>query len=282
MANKAQPSQSTRFHGSDNKDKHWGDAFKDHPNGSPVLNVHTADIHTELVNIHFSRDLGNADPIASAVTAGDSVISVTDSTKFAPLDRVTVAEDSVKESNTIIVRASSGAPLHQLTLDRPIENNYTTAALVREISTDLSLGNGTIASPVIYQIAPPVSEVWHIKTLSLTMVDGANPAIELFSGITALLNGLVIRSEGTTKRNLINIKKNEDLREYFGGTEIDIQQKTAGGDWMITGLWKIADHYGAIVRLDGAAGDSLQAIIQDNLTAITDIELVAQGHLEVS
>jgi hypothetical protein len=248
---------------------------------SNALDVHQADIHIEPLNVHAIYDKSNTDTLNQNASIGDSTIEVNTSSQYTANDYITIVEGTTQESDILKVIASDGTDPGTLTLDRPLENAYTTAAtVISGVDKNLKTTAGTIAAPITYSIAPPSDESWHIRTLSLIFVDGTNPAIELFSGIAALTNGLVIRQNGTTKKNLAVIRSNQDMYEYFGGPEVDIQQKSGGGDYMLSALWHLTEHAEAIVKLVGSSGDSLDFVIQDDLTAITEIEVVAFGHKE--
>lgn len=245
-----------------------------------AINVHVTDVHFEALSLHAKLDSGTSETFgASGAAVGVNSFDVASGqgSTFSVNDRIKITEGTIVESDILrIISVVSDT----ITIDRPLENTYTSAGIIEITDIDLSNANGSIAVPVIYEIGPPSNEIWHLTIMSIIMIDGPDPVIEKFSGISELTNGLAIRQNNGSIINHFVIKNNGDLREYFGGNEIDIQQRGGGGDYMISGLWHLQEHSSAIVKLDGSTNDTLQFIIQDNLTDITNIEIVCQGHKE--
>jgi len=246
-----------------------------------TLDVHTQSVHYEIINMHAVKDEANTDTLDSNASVGDSTIEVSNSSQYAVGNHITIVEGTTAESDILRVQATDGTDPGTLTLDRPLENAFTTAStVISEVDRDLSNGNGTIAAPVVYQIAPPSDETWHIRAVILHIEDGTEPTIDKFGGIASLTNGIVIRQNNGTKRNLAVIRRNGDMKEYFGAEHVSFIQKSGGGDWATNGFWEFATHSRAIVRLVGATSDTLQIIIQDDLTDLSEFEVIIQGHKE--
>lgn len=245
-----------------------------------ALDVHEKDVHWEGFIVNFRKDSVTTSAITSPVTKDSSYITVADSTKFPANSYVVISEGSTRETDVVKVITSAGAPTHVLTFAKPMEHAYTTSGIVTLTDINMANGSGSIASPVIYSLSPPLNEVWHIDTIYFALLDNVSPSLELFGGITALTNGLVMRIEGSRTRNLMIMRNNIDLREILGGTEVDIQQKSGGGDYLISGIWHLKEHSDSIIRLDGALGDSVKIYVQDNLTSQINISIKAMGHVE--
>ena len=61
--------------------------------------------------------------------------------------------------------------------------------------------------------------------------------------------------------------------------DLNCSDSPPSGDEGIKGRFTFKQS-GAIVRLDGSAGETLQILIQDNLTALLTFKIKAQGHIE--
>lgn len=243
------------------------------------VDMHDSDVHWERVTTFFKKDSATTSLLTSPATAGTSTIVVTDSTLFTAGNYITITEGSIRENDIRRVISSAGVPSHILTLASPLEQSYTTAAIVTLTSIDMGGVVGSIASPIIYETGPPSDEVWHITNLSIVCADPTDPTVDKFCGLTALTNGVVMRMENGVKENLFNIRTNMDLYQYFGDNIVKLQ-KSGGGDWMLSAMWHMKEHTGSIVRLNGATGDKLRLIIQDALTGQDDLFVVALGHKE--
>jgi hypothetical protein len=246
------------------------------------VNVHDADSHFNLLNLHARRDTGVFTTMgAGGAAAGVSVFDVTTGagSLFSSDDRIVIEEGIISESNTLRIFSINS---DTLTVDVPLENTYTASAEVRKVEIDLSLANGTITTPVIYEIAPPVSDVFHITETKLYIEDGPQPGIELYGGIPELAAPIVFRFETTLSgnRDILKLRSNGDMKEYFGPPNVEFIPKIGGGDYATIGHWRLEEQTASIIRLDGSVGDKLKIIIQDDLTALTWHELVVLGHKE--
>lgn len=244
-----------------------------------ALNIHNTDVHRESFNLHARQATAVSQNVAAVVVAGTNTIEVVDDSVFTINNYVTITEGATVESDILKIK-SINAGANTLTFDRPLENGYTTAAVVAEINKDLASANGSIASPVDFLIAPPVGVIYHIHTILFIIIDGVQPTIEKFGGISALTNGLVIRQENGVVRNLVVLRSNSDMMEYFGGDEVNFIQKSGGGDWATYAIWHYEEHTRSIIRLLGDDGDSLKFRDQDDLTSLSEFEIIVQGYLE--
>ncbi len=240
------------------------------------------DAHRLPLNLHALKLSGTLENFGSGgASAGASVFDVAagQGGTFSVDNVLKITEGNTQEINTVIIKS---IVVDTITIDRPLEKDYTSAGVVEIVDTDVSNANGTIGAPVVYQVLPPSNKVYYIHGILLYYEDGPEPGIDLFSGIAALTNGLIIRVETVLQGNfnLVLIRTNGDMKEYFGGHEVEFVQKSGGGDYSINGIWHMKEHTDAVIRLNGAVGDSLKFIYQDNITDITLGQNVIQGHIE--
>jgi hypothetical protein len=98
-----------------------------------------------------------------------------------------------------------------------------------------------------------------------------------FGGLSALTRGIVLRvsrSDGTYV-NYFNAKTNGELSLFIDNT--DYTSKAPSGSYSVSFKWKIRDEHGVVIRL--SAGDKIQLLVQDNLTALTSFYGVVVGHI---
>ena len=101
----------------------------------------------------------------------------------------------------------------------------------------------------------------------------------LFGGLTALTNGLVVRKK---VNGVFSTHANFKYNGKFADSMYDITyaDKAPAGSYGLRGRWTI-EASGSIIRLDGANGDELQILVQDNLTGLSSLHWNAQGHKQM-
>lgn len=244
------------------------------------LDVHDADAHHSSLSVHAVQDSGISENFgAGGASSGDSIFDVAagQGGTFSVGNKLKLYEGSIRESDLVQVLNVS---TDTLTIDRPLEQTYTASGVLEITEHDLAQGNGSVASPDIYEIAPPSGEIWHIWSITLSILDNLEPGVEKFGGIAALTNGMVVRQENSVKRNLVVFRTNGDMKEYFGTTQVEFIERVGAGAWSTYALWEYRSLTGSIIRLDGTLSESLKFIIQDNLTALSLMEIVGHGHKE--
>jgi hypothetical protein len=140
-------------------------------------------------------------------------------------------------------------------------------------------------TPAIFSILPLSTQAGDMVRIIMEIRGGANQAMDFskFGSDTALTNGCVVRinnGDGTFK-NLFNFKSNGDFIEQ-GFDNAFLEPK--GGN-TITGFtarvtWGGQSKHGVVIRLDGALGEALEVVVQDDLASTnnTRFHLIAQGH----
>lgn len=246
--------------------------------GKYVLNIHDADVHNILINRHFvDFDTVTESPTV-AIVPGDTVILVADTTGFVvgpPASTIAIknAAGDVLEHHFVVTAVVANT---SITVDRPIDLAYTTSATLEVVSLDMNVV-GSLATPISYIIKPPVDEVWHIMRVLLSMTDGSPMDDALFGGITALVNGVTLRENRADVTTLTNWKANKDMKEDM--YDVKYALKAPAGSYGLNGRWTFKNA-GVAMRLDGAAGDTLEILIQDDLTGLDTFRIKAQGHIE--
>jgi len=253
-------------------------------NGKPLfsaqgaLNVHVADIHENAVNDYLHRHDGVTTTLTTAIAAGDTSLAVTSVTGFVVGNHIHV----LNGDNEYVFPKITDITSLVITVDSPFSNAYPTAGTsIEHIIVDLSNTAGTLSSPVIYKIEPQAGEKFHLLRM-LGSITGSTPNDDgLFGGLTALTNGCVIRRyDGTTGTfgKFTTWHANLDLiNDMFDVVYSDAPKQGLQG---LRFRWTISK-VGVAVKLDGAAGDYVEILIQDDLTALDSFTIKAQGHSDV-
>lgn len=241
-----------------------------------ALNVHQGDVHQSIVNEDFAEEDTASTTISTASISGDTALIVADTTGFSVTDPVLIFETPIKEPSYPRITAIAPGTPGTLTLDRPLDNAFSTSALVERVVTDMTSTVGTLAAPISYKISPPPGEVWHILRLLLAAISAGSPDDGKFGGIPALTNGVVLRQNLSTGTRIIsNWKTNSDMKADM--YDLEYTDKAPAGAYGTNGRFTLKK-VDFVPELKGDNGDFLEILIQDDLSALTSFSMKAQGH----
>ena len=198
-----------------------------------------------------------------------------------------VAGHSIVVGNLIeLINASNsdisivtGVATNTITLDSLIGDIYPTGVDFDAAMTSM-LVDGSV-TPVVFSLDPVPGQIGDIVRVMFSVQSVAKMDFSTFGSITKLTNGCLLRinnGDGTFI-NLFNWKTNGGFtirsldaiyQEKVGaGAHSFIARTTFGGQ----------DKRGVVIRLDGNLDETLEVVIQDDLTSgNTLIEMIAQGH----
>jgi hypothetical protein len=155
-----------------------------------------------------------------------------------------------------------------VTLDCPVNRIYTTANSLLSVShIDMNV-DGSV-TPVIFSILPFSLQKGDMTRVIVEMRSLDDMDFTTFGGLPELTNGCVIRVNNGdgTYRNLYNFKSNGDIIEQC----YDHRFLAPRGGNVTNGFtarltWAGQSKHGVAIRLDGSLGESLEFIVQDDLT----------------
>jgi hypothetical protein len=239
------------------------------------LNVHDAHVHTILVNRHFLDFDSATESPSVAVTAGDYVIAVADTTGFAAGNHIVIrdAGGDVREHHFDIISLVVNT---SITLNRPVAIAYTTSAVLEKVILNMNVV-GSIAAPLTYSITPPSDEIWHISRIILSMTDQTAMDDSLFGGLAALTNGVVLVNYSTMNHTVTHWKTNQHIIEDM--YDVTYSAKAPAGFYGLRGRFTFTES-DVVIRLVGSASDTLNILIQDDLSGLDTFSIKAQGHIE--
>ena len=269
---------------SDGTKLNLADALEVNAAGGVGFGVNVQDQTTEIIDLHLTRLL-SVITLTQDYAIDDRVINFTvDESGVTPAtgDMVCLKEGTAFYHGDIIgvpVAESDGS--YTATLDTPLDFAFTTVGGCS--LRDKNLGRDGSSSPLVYFVSPnnlaPGTQ-WDVVRVIFAILDDVEPDGTKFGGMSALINGIVLRVDNGAVKNIFNAKTNNDLAAHMydvtyddrAGPQSDFAvraRRTFGGQ----------SKNGVVVRLDADAGDQLQVIVQDNLTALVDFQVVAQGHV---
>lgn len=243
---------------------------------SGALNIHNADVHRYIINSHFEQHTATTTTFAVAATAGDTSITLTSAAGFAIGDYVHLENGSFEPVHPKITNLVGTVA----TLDRPIDYSYAIGDNIIKTLINMNVA-GTLASPQSFKLQPPTDQVWHIARILIEMTHATAGDNGLFGNLAALANGVVLRRhDGTTgQNNTFTIwKTNSDMVTDM--YDVVYAARSGGGGAYGTNGRGTFTNAGAIVYLDGAAGDYVEILIQDNISTLASYKIKGQGHIE--
>ena len=161
-----------------------------------------------------------------------------------------------------------------VTVDSPIDFNYAAGEFVQIGNSNLAV-DGSV-TPRIFGIRNPTAQDINLSVditrmiLSMQLTGGGD--YDEFGNIPKLTNGLVCRFVDGHKDNIFNVKDNRG----FDNLMYDLKFISASGNAPdgLSGRFTFTK-LGAVIRLKPF--EDLHFIVQDDLSAITEFEITAQG-----
>ena len=136
--------------------------------------------------------------------------------------------------------------------------------------------NGSV-TPVSYRWTCPADHFFMFQRFIFQIVD-AGLDWNLFGGIAALTNGVVFSiydSDDTILAQFPPLKVNYEVSMVFGGGNAQIRQGAALGN--LIAIFNIPEQIGYVLTL--TEGQYVEAVIQDDLTALTHMDALVTGRM---
>lgn len=242
------------------------------PNGGMAVNIQ--DQHTKAFDVFFSQTISSTPTLALDAVINDYLIVCSVGHGILAGEQLVIS-DSV--SNRVFIGDVLGVSVNNISLDTPLNFSFPTAttSIVRstkEMDVDGSVTRQTFA------VYPPVDIDIDITRIMFKLISNDLPEMDMFGDIAGgLTRGVVLRSVNGENINYWNVKTNGELVNLM----YDVKEFEAakhgvnglGGRLTYAGPSK----HGVTIRL--GQGETLEAIIQDDLTSLVSFRMIACGHL---
>jgi len=238
------------------------------------LDVHLEDVHKRPVNQIMFKKTGTQTTPTAIVAAEATTFTLTSATGFSVGSKLHFEDTDLTSTVIYEITGLSGAVV---TLDMPLDVALTATATVLEVDINMAV-NGSLVTPLVFEIEPHTGETWHIQRLIFSMTHSSSGDDSRFGNLTALSNGCVLRintSSGIT--NILNWKTNADMS--LAMYDVSYTDKSGGGSFGTRGRFSVKSATGAVFVIDGDAGDTLEFLIQDDLTSLNNFNIMTQSHL---
>lgn len=248
--------------------------LKIQPDGSADINVQ--DQTTRMLDLKFiNPDLTSFTTLSATAAKGDYVVTVTSVTGYAVGAIVGISNPS----GIFYFGEVIGISVNDLTLDTQLDNEFPSGSNIFAGSTSMNVA-GTMASPVSFQIggfgAGTEIEI-DITRIMGNMTNSAVMTDETFGGLSILTNGIVLRVVDGETQNIWNLKSNGAIALLCYDATYPEKFPSADYAFRFRNTFAGQSKHGVTVRL--RAGDTLEVLVQDDLTGLTDFQMMAQGHI---
>lgn len=237
------------------------------------LDVNIQDQHTRALDLYFVRADGAPTTLASPAVVDQYELTLASAAGFVDAAYVGVVDGS----GGFYFATQLGAPAaNVITLDSLIDQAYVVGSVVLNLTRDMNV-DGSV-SPQTFQIGPigttieiDIVRIMGVMFGSTAMDDGE------FGDLPALTRGCVLRVTNGVKTNNWNVKSNGELAligfDFMYPDTPPAGQNSARFRITYGGQTK----HGVTVRL--MASETLEFIIQDDLTGMQGFNMMAQGHV---
>lgn len=273
--------------------------------GNRYIWTGTTWIQTHSLGFPFPVELSARGSLSGAVTLQDQTTPTLSLHFLQEISTVAIAIDTVRDTRTVTLDPGHGAVVNDvlqisdtitgefiqtdiisilgdvMTIDAPMIKVFTPANSESILALEDLLVDGSV-TPQIFKILPIASQSGDMVAVNFVIEGTSDQDFTTFGSDAALAIGCILRVKNQVGdfRNLLSFRTNGDIIEH-SGTNTFLTPKggnsTRGFFSKIT--WGGQDNHGVVVRLDGALGEELQLVIQDDLTAgvNTSFQMVAQG-----
>jgi len=236
-----------------------------------LLDVSIQDQTSPLVNLYAYRT--DATPTLTSDPAVDDVtLDINTNAGMTDGDAITLLEDDMFFQS--IVKSTTATTV---TMNSGLDKDFSADAAIEVGPWNMNVdGSGVVER---FSVKPPPNLNFDIYTVGITITDNAAMDSAKFGGIAALSNGFVIRSENGVSQNLLLAVNNLGFAEQ--GFELTYDPKAPAGVYGLRAELNLHIRNGIANRLFGELGDVISALIQDDLTGLTQITMVVGGHVVV-
>lgn len=237
------------------------------------VDVNIQDQTTQLVQTRLSQQQGLYE-LSIATVINDHTIVVTDATDLSIGDIILIAENgTISKSQFFLIKSIA---TNTLTVNAPIDVIFTTSAVVLKVTVNMGVDGSSTSQ--IFSLYNGGNIPIDITRIILKMITTTAPDLGKFGDLDTLTNGLVLRKkmiDGTY--HTISVWRNNSeiaLSTY----DLTIYEAAKHGVYGVAGRMSFAgmDKHGVVIRLE--QHESLEAVIQDDISDLIDFKIMAEGH----
>lgn len=244
-------------------------------NGGVPVNVQ--DQTTRPLDFYFLQATGAFTTLAAGSSQDDTTLTLTDATGFVDGTYILLTNAA---TDYFSFATQLGAPAaNVITIDTPLDSDVDAGFNVAPLTREMNVDGSVAASTFQVRGGGPGSTIEiDITRLNIQIYTATNPDVSDFGDIaTGLTKGIVLRRNNGSTENIWNIKDNGDFAIL--AYDLDFLDALGQGQAGLKCRYTFAgqEKHGVAVRL--SPGDTLDLIIQDDLTDLERFRIMAQGHV---
>jgi len=251
-----------------------GATLKLESNGALPVNVQdqtTSPVILPLVRIQGSTTL------AATPAIGDLTVTVTDATGMVVGQHFRIIDVT---NDRYYFGAITAVSINTVTLDTPIDFAYGAGAQVTFSDTNMAV-DGSV-TPVTFKLRtgnPSILSKVDITRLIVVCTTTSAVDLSKFGNLPPLANGIVFRRTDVTTNNIFNAKTNFDLAVMtYDWTVYSATNPSQGIDGFTCKMTFAGQHkMGVALRVPQTS--NIEAVVQDNLTGLTELRFILEGHI---
>jgi hypothetical protein len=241
------------------------------------LNVLAGDQITPPIELYFIKSVDTPTTLASAATEDSYTIEVASASTLDVADYCGIFATGGTRFYFGTILDITGTTI---TFDTPIDFAYPSGSPVQPLTRELAVdGSGTRQ---IYQIGPGAQSALNIDVTRILfkIITSTVPEFGDFGDIASgITKGVVLRLNNGVMSNIFNVKLNSEFVNlmydvsFYDARNPNQNVSGLGGRLTFAGPSK----HGVALRL--TPGDTLELIVQDNLSSLVSFQMIAEGHV---
>lgn len=239
------------------------------------LDINIQDQHTLPVHGSFAKLTATPTTLSVEASAGDYTLTVTATTGFVDGAHFELVDAIGTAMHGVQLGAIAG---NTITIDRPVERTFAIGATIFPININMRVDGSSTAQ--VFQFGP-IGSLFEVDiTRIMGYIQGGSAMDDaLFGDISALTRGILFRKNNGdgTYYNYGNAKTNGALAmaNYDFTYTPSAPAGSTGARWR--GTFAGQNKRGVTIRL--GLGESLEWLVQDDLTGLEVLNIMAQGHI---
>lgn len=229
------------------------------------------------INLYLTRNLANITLVSPTSIDGD--FAIINSPIVPVIDNlVCFKEGEHFYQSEIIGVVSLGGGNYNVSLESPLDFNFSVLGGCSLRSNNLAV-DGSV-TPIVFDVSPSrLSVDWHVNKVLFHIEDGSVMDSGRFGGINKLSKGIILRLVDGVNKNLLSISSNGDFAEHDATIKYDDKAPSGVYSLISTKIFNGQDNAGVVLYLNSNTSDKLEVIVQDDLSGLDHVHVVAIGHV---
>lgn len=246
--------------------------------GHTNVDTYWQDQSTDSIIAYFNQ-VTNQTTLNGAIALNATDIIVTSATGISTGSYIILFDAVSVRFSTFFVTGVAGTTI---SLDSPLDFAYPDGTNVDVAIVDLSV-NGSV-TPQVFGLRgtgtpPGVEQTFHLTRIIFECICASAVSLDLFGDLGALTNGLMLRTRNARTKNIFNVKTNGELGNIMYDWTPHLKTNPAQNvDGFLSRLtFGGPSKIGVVINLP--IGEDVELWVQDNLTGLTSLHVIGEGHI---